>query len=101
MVSIRDMFKPPYNIRAQLAVFLNPRSAAFAGGEQVQKSASHYTEAAYDEITLLKQIADGDAKGEKCCCQLLDSFEHVGPHGVHVCMVFEVLGDNLLTLIKR
>eukprot|EP00240_Pyramimonas_obovata_P006050 CAMPEP_0118925400 /NCGR_PEP_ID=MMETSP1169-20130426/3286_1 /TAXON_ID=36882 /ORGANISM="Pyramimonas obovata, Strain CCMP722" /LENGTH=338 /DNA_ID=CAMNT_0006866689 /DNA_START=172 /DNA_END=1185 /DNA_ORIENTATION=- len=68
---------------------------------KVQKSASHYTEAAYDEITLLKQIADGDANCEKCCCQLLDSFEHEGPHGVHVCMVFEVLGDNLLTLIKR
>jgi hypothetical protein len=27
---------------------------------QVQKSAKHYTEAAYDEITLLKQIRDGD-----------------------------------------
>jgi hypothetical protein len=28
-------------------------------------------------------------------------FEHSGPHGRHVCMVFEVLGDNLLALIKR
>lgn len=27
---------------------------------QVQKSAKHYTEAAYDEIMLLKQIRDGD-----------------------------------------
>eukprot|EP00242_Pyramimonas_sp_CCMP2087_P005649 CAMPEP_0198212268 /NCGR_PEP_ID=MMETSP1445-20131203/25620_1 /TAXON_ID=36898 /ORGANISM="Pyramimonas sp., Strain CCMP2087" /LENGTH=768 /DNA_ID=CAMNT_0043886677 /DNA_START=249 /DNA_END=2555 /DNA_ORIENTATION=- len=68
---------------------------------KVQKSASHYTEAAFDEITLLKQISDGDLEGEKCCCRLLDSFEHEGPNGVHVCMVFEVLGDNLLTLIKR
>lgn len=32
---------------------------------------------------------------------LTDSFYHHGPHGVHVCMVFEVLGDNLLTLIRR
>jgi hypothetical protein len=67
----------------------------------VQKSASHYTEAAYDEITLLQQIAEGDPHGEHGCCRLLDSFEHTGPHGEHVCMVFEVLGDNLLTLIKR
>ena len=33
--------------------------------------------------------------------RLLDSFEHRGPNGTHVCMTFEVLGDNLLALIKR
>jgi serine/threonine-protein kinase SRPK3 len=42
---------------------------------------------------------------------MLDSFEHVGPNGKRnlifllklqdVCMVFEVLGSNLLDLIKR
>lgn len=67
---------------------------------QVQKSASHYTEAARDEITLLSQISEGDPDSMKHCCRLLDSFEHSGPHGLHVCMVFEVLGDNLLSLIK-
>jgi serine/threonine-protein kinase SRPK3 len=67
---------------------------------QVQKSAQHYTEAARDEITLLSQIRDGDADNCKHCCRLLDSFEHAGPHGLHVCMVFEVLGDNMLALIK-
>jgi len=39
--------------------------------------------------------------GAHCVVRLLDNFEHRGPHGVHVCMVFEVLGDNLLALIKR
>lgn len=34
------------------------------------------------------------------CCRMIDWFEHSGPHGRHVCMVFEVLGDNLLTLIR-
>ncbi|KAF8072658.1 Serine/threonine-protein kinase SRPK [Scenedesmus sp. PABB004] len=67
---------------------------------KVQKSATHYTEAARDEITLLSQIRDGDPGNAKHCCRLLDSFEHAGPHGLHVCMVFEVLGDNLLALIK-
>ena len=39
--------------------------------------------------------------GSKCVVKLLDSFEHDGPNGRHVCMAFEVLGDNLLALIKR
>ncbi|XP_073063144.1 uncharacterized protein [Primulina eburnea] len=67
---------------------------------KVQKSAQHYTEAAMDEITILKQIADGDPDDNKYVVKLLDHFKHSGPNGQHVCMVFEYLGDNLLTLIK-
>eukprot|EP00252_Welwitschia_mirabilis_P005176 TRINITY_DN1564_c0_g2_i1.p1 TRINITY_DN1564_c0_g2~~TRINITY_DN1564_c0_g2_i1.p1 ORF type:complete len:622 (+),score=145.99 TRINITY_DN1564_c0_g2_i1:17-1882(+) len=67
---------------------------------KVQKSAQHYTEAAMDEITILTQIAKGDVEDEKCVVKLLDHFKHTGPNGQHVCMVFEFLGDNLLTLIK-
>lgn len=53
-----------------------------------------------DEITILKQIAEGDADDKKCVVKLLDHFKHSGPNGQHVCMIFEYLGDNLLTLIK-
>ncbi|KAB2617331.1 SRSF protein kinase 2-like [Pyrus ussuriensis x Pyrus communis] len=53
-----------------------------------------------DEITILKQIAEGDPDDKKCMVKLLDHFKHSGPNGQHVCMVFEYLGDNLLTLIK-
>ncbi|XP_065855520.1 uncharacterized protein [Euphorbia lathyris] len=67
---------------------------------KVQKSAQHYTEAAMDEITILQQIAEGDLDDKKCVVKLLDHFKHSGPNGQHVCMVFEYLGDNLLTLIK-
>ncbi|XP_023753064.1 uncharacterized protein LOC111901447 [Lactuca sativa] len=67
---------------------------------KVQKSAQHYTEAAMDEITILKQIAEGDPDDQKSVVKLLDHFKHSGPNGQHVCMVFEYLGDNLLTLIK-
>ncbi|XP_076900297.1 uncharacterized protein LOC143554424, partial [Bidens hawaiensis] len=67
---------------------------------KVQKSAQHYTEAAMDEITILKQIAEGDPDDKRCVVKLLDHFKHSGPNGQHVCMVFEYLGDNLLTLIK-
>ena len=143
-------------------------------GEQVamkvQKSAKHYTDAAYDEIQLLqtvavrageaeaqihaqydsqkaeaaklRAVADEEAREagfagaddpawlrqlpseeaeerrrELAVCdeiqampppgrydpsvvRLIDSFEHAGPHGTHMCMVFETLGDNLLALIK-
>ncbi|KAK7262222.1 hypothetical protein RJT34_29785 [Clitoria ternatea] len=75
---------------------LNSRYVAL----KIQKSAQHYTEAALDEIKILKQIAEGDPNDKKCVVKLLDHFKHSGPNGLHVCMVFEFLGDNLLTLIK-
>ncbi|XP_054814467.1 uncharacterized protein LOC129315003 [Prosopis cineraria] len=67
---------------------------------KIQKSAQHYAEAAMDEIKILKQIAEGDPDDKKCVVKLWDHFKHSGPNGQHVCMVFEFLGDNLLTLIK-
>ncbi|KAH8919968.1 kinase-like protein [Atractiella rhizophila] len=70
---------------------------------KVVKSASHYTDTALDEIQLLKKVVDSDPNhpGRNHVVQLLDSFKHRGPNGTHVCMVFEVLGENLLGLIKR
>ena len=70
---------------------------------KVVRSAAHYTETAVDEIKLLQKIvqANPDHPGRKHVVSLLDSFEHKGPNGTHVCMVFEVLGENLLGLIKR
>lgn len=35
------------------------------------------------------------------CVQLLNSFIHYGPNGKHFVMVFEILGVNLLELIKK
>lgn len=70
---------------------------------KVVRSAAHYTETAIDEIKLLNKIvqAKPEHPGRKHVVSLLDSFEHKGPNGTHVCMVFEVLGENLLGLIKR
>lgn len=69
---------------------------------KIQKSAPHYADAARDEISILTRIRDlGPCVGADACCRLLDSFEHHGVHGRHVCMVFEPLGDNLLKLIKH
>jgi len=89
---------------------------------KVQKSAPHYTEAAYDEIELLAEAAkrskdaaweetqrgplrelfpDGGMDGFTGVVQLIDYFEHFGVNGKHVCMVFETMGPNVLALIKR
>lgn len=70
---------------------------------KVVRSAAHYTETAIDEIKLLNKIvqANPNHPGRKHVVSLLDSFEHKGPNGTHVCMVFEVLGENLLGLIKK
>ncbi|CAK4639268.1 unnamed protein product [Aphanomyces euteiches] len=87
---------------------------------KVQKSASHYMEAARDEVELLECVNKAASRTGIAprIVKLIASFEHTGPHGVrtwlsfallpnsHVlfvdmCMVFEMLGDNLLTLIKR
>jgi len=86
---------------------------------KVQKSAPHYTEAAYDEIELLAEAAKRGTLLEWTATQkgplqnlfptnpftgvvqLIDYFEHYGPNGKHVCMVFETMGPNVLALIKR
>jgi serine/threonine protein kinase len=84
---------------------------------KIQKSASHYREAAYDEIELLRCVRTASMSETYCkertnrtspspkpntgVVGLLDQFEHNGPHGKHVCMVFEMLGENLLKVIKN
>ena len=89
---------------------------------KVQKSATNYTEAAYDEIEILMKISSNTGREEwvmsvkaqephltneevvrdRCyVVQILNSFVHLGPNGKHVCMVFEVLGVNLLEIIKQ
>lgn len=67
---------------------------------KIQKSAEHYREAAFDEIRLLSEIMDADSRRDRCCARMNDYFEHVGPNGTHVCMVFDVLGENLLNLME-
>ncbi len=81
---------------------------------KIQKSASHYREAAIDEIELLNSISSaavstkimgeypvGTSISDLCLVNLVDSFDHSGPNGRHMCMCFEVLGENLLKVIKR
>ncbi|KAG6895657.1 hypothetical protein C0993_009333 [Termitomyces sp. T159_Od127] len=73
---------------------------------KVVKSAARYTETALDEIKLLQRLITSSTPppshpGRSHVISFLDHFRHKGPNGTHVCMVFEVLGENLLGLIKR
>jgi serine/threonine-protein kinase SRPK3 len=68
---------------------------------KVQRSASHYRDAALDEIKLCAQADQvPDDVARENVLRLVSSFQHDGPNGLHVCMLFEVLGCNLLSMIK-
>ncbi|GMM29037.1 hypothetical protein DAMA08_017530 [Martiniozyma asiatica (nom. inval.)] len=70
---------------------------------KVVRSARNYRETAIDEIKLLLKVNDSDQThpGSNNIVKLLDYFDHKGPNGTHICMIFEVLGENLLSLIRR
>ncbi|KAM4696506.1 SRSF protein kinase 3 [Rhinophrynus dorsalis] len=70
---------------------------------KVVKSALHYTETAVDEIKLLKCVRDSDPSDPKreMIVQLIDDFKISGVNGVHICMVMEVLGHQLLKWIIK
>eukprot|EP00742_Colponemidia_sp_Colp-10_P004193 GILJ01004472.1.p1 GENE.GILJ01004472.1~~GILJ01004472.1.p1 ORF type:complete len:610 (-),score=112.30 GILJ01004472.1:93-1922(-) len=88
---------------------------------KVQKSAKEYTEAALDEIEILTTIKKNSTNADWLqsaneygyrphndsssiftgVVDFIDFFEHHGPNGKHVCMVFEMMGVNLLAIIKR
>ena len=91
------------------------------------KSSQNYTEAAQDEIkilhTLQNPLEDADYlqehhrryfdrfiddsgrptkhPGFQRIMTLYDDFTVRGPHGDHICMVFEVLGENMLSIVGR
>jgi serine/threonine-protein kinase SRPK1 len=70
---------------------------------KIVKSAQNFTETAKDEIKILKAVRDTDPADPKRnqTVQLLNDFKISGVNGTHVCMVFEVLGHNLLKLIIK
>jgi serine/threonine-protein kinase SRPK3 len=70
---------------------------------KIVRSSSNYSEAAMDEIEILETVNSGNEfhEGKKHIVKLLDHFIHKGPNGNHVCMIFEVLGENMLNLLVR
>ncbi|KAH8388152.1 hypothetical protein KR200_010188 [Drosophila serrata] len=70
---------------------------------KIVKSAPHFAETAKDEIKLLRTVRETDPSNPRRqkTVQMLDDFKITGVNGTHICMVFEVLGDNLLKLIRK
>jgi len=114
-------FSTVWMVKDRKAVASNAHEQYFA--LKVQKSAEHYTEAAMDEVELLdcihkerkksrQQLEKGSGKDDdgvtadaiveysQYVATLHDSFFHTGPNGKHMCMVFSMLGNNLLSVIK-
>jgi serine/threonine-protein kinase SRPK3 len=50
-----------------------------------------------DELRILQRTGSANPQhpGHSRIVQLLDHFEHNGPHGTHLCLVMEMLGPNL------
>ena len=84
------------------------------------KSNQNYLEAAEDEIKILhslqyplesnhltsqlkKYFKDSPSShhGYDNVMKLVDDFEITGPNGNHICMVFELLGENMLNLLYK
>jgi serine/threonine-protein kinase SRPK3 len=71
---------------------------------KIPKSRQDFIEASRDELDILQVIRSGDRRhvGAQNVVQILNEFEFFGvSKSLHLCMVFEVLGDNLLTLLRR
>ncbi|KAH8277925.1 hypothetical protein KR018_010366 [Drosophila ironensis] len=70
---------------------------------KIVKSAPHFAETARDEIKILRTVRETDPSNPRRqkTVQMLDDFKITGVNGTHICMVFEVLGDNLLKLIRK
>ena len=92
---------------------------------KIQKSAQQYIDSAYDEVELLQElekhnfenewieslnlyykddldkIKNGIKRDHSNVVQLLNSFIYHGQNGKHFCLVFEIMGVNLMEIIKR
>lgn len=58
---------------------------------KIVKSARHYTDAARDEVGILKKISSEDPDDEMRVVRLVDSFEHHGPNGNRKCICISYL----------
>jgi serine/threonine-protein kinase SRPK3 len=70
---------------------------------KIIKSAGRYSETARDEIRLLRQITNASPShpGRAHIVSFLDSFTHTVSSMTHICIIFEPLGANLLSLIEK
>jgi serine/threonine-protein kinase SRPK3 len=55
------------------------------------------------ESRILRDLSRNNSShpGRKHIVQLLDDFSHTGPHGTHTCLVFELLGPSVSTVVEE
>lgn len=86
---------------------------------KIQKSKESYSESAADEIKILKALREAKKKQEwedmrkelqlkglnlseddTFCIEIINNFPHFGMHGKHACSTFQIMGPNLLDIIR-
>jgi len=89
-LSVRDYFNLPHRKKRHSAL-------------KIIKSAGRYSDTARDEIKLLRQITNASPShpGRAYVVSFLDSFTHTLSSTNHICITFEPLGANLLSLIEK
>jgi hypothetical protein len=77
---------PPFFL-LKICIFPNRVESRFVV-LKIQKSASHYTEAARDEVEMLTHICEKDPNNDHFCVHLFDNFVHHGPNGARGSLIF-------------
>ncbi|KAH6972963.1 serine/threonine protein kinase [Ilyonectria sp. MPI-CAGE-AT-0026] len=64
---------------------------------KVLSAEAYHSEKPIQEREILKHLRDCNRlnRGYKYICHLVDDFEHSGPNGIHVCLVFDLMGETL------
>lgn len=61
---------------------------------KVCKSSKSVCEQTLDEMKLLSEL------DHPCVMQMKNHFWHTGPYGQHKCLIFDLMGENLLALVR-
>ncbi|KAI5924149.1 kinase-like domain-containing protein [Camillea tinctor] len=112
-VYIGDVFKDKYKVLNKIGYgrhstvwlvrVLSPRSSDEPEFRALKILRSNYNNDGTSlmfEKDILTHLRDGNREhfGYPYVCHLLDDFEHHGPNGTHVCLVFELMGETLRSL---
>ncbi|KAG7141482.1 Serine/threonine-protein kinase SKY1 like [Verticillium longisporum] len=58
--------------------------------------------ASTNEVQILRQINDvAPVQGARHVTQLLDEFEHSGPNSIYKCLVFELMGPSINSIVEE
>jgi serine/threonine-protein kinase SRPK3 len=93
----------PHSFLPQSISLIFPHSDNRHAALKIIKSAGRYAETARDEIKLLRQITNASPShpGRAHIVSFLDSFTHSVSSTAHICITFEPLGANILSLIEK